>query len=107
MSNYGVLILFFFVSSCSDGTIQVGDEIVNILGRCLRGMTMPQVQELLIDSTKGTNRCEIDLVICRYVTNSKEKMRKKSIDSYLNGCTGTDDLPHERSYTEYASTALK
>lgn len=94
-------------STRSDGTIQLGDEIVNILGRCLRGMTMPQVQELLIDSTKGTARCEIDLVICRYVTNSKEKIRKKSIDSYLNGCTDTDDLNHERSYTEYASTALK
>lgn len=77
------------------------------MGRCLRGMTMPQVQELLIDSSKGTDRCEIDLVICRYLTNSKEKTRKKSIDSYLNGCADSDELSHERTYTEYASTHLK
>lgn len=67
---------------------------------------MLQVQELLSDSTKGTNRCEIDLVICRYATNSNEKLRKKSIDSLLN----TDDggaTSFERSYNEYASTALK
>lgn len=55
-----------------------------VSGRCLRGLSIQQVQELLGDSTKGTASCIIDLVICRYVANSKEKPRLKSTDTYLD-----------------------
>lgn len=92
---------------CRDGTIQLGDEIVKVFGHCLRGMTIHQVQELLVNSTKGTKRCDIDLVICRHVANNKEKLRKKSVDSYLDSHIPEHGTSLIDSNSEFASTALK
>ncbi|XP_055599022.1 uncharacterized protein LOC129748425 [Uranotaenia lowii] len=50
----------------AEGTIQPNDEIVNILGKRLRGLSMRQVQELLNScSRRCSGRTSIDLVICR------------------------------------------
>lgn len=101
-----------------DGTIQIGDEIVNIMGRSLRELNIQQVQELLMVSTQGDEEAVIDLVICRSMANYIEpihitnctKQRNNSTDTYFN------DVTHERStneshldpkYNEFASIALK
>lgn len=89
-----------------EGTIQIGDEIVNVSGRSVRGMSMIQVRELLESAYNSTEQSDIDLVICRYVTKHTHKsLRKKSIDSYL---TEIDDTPRNQpEFNEFASTALK
>ncbi|XP_053693710.1 uncharacterized protein LOC128741738 [Sabethes cyaneus] len=57
----------------TDGTIQPNDEIVNILGKRLRGLSMRQVQDLLNGCTRrGTGRTSIDLVICRSKVNDSD-----------------------------------
>lgn len=89
-----------------EGTIQIGDEIVNVSGRSVRGLSMIQVRELLESAYNSTDQGDIDLVICRYVTKQTHRsLRKKSIDSYL---TDIDDLARTQpEFNEYASTALK
>lgn len=96
----------FFFAFYRDGNIQIGDEIVYVSGRCLRGLSIQQVQELLADSTSGTGKCIIDLVICRYVANNKEKTRIKSTDTYLNDMKEENDASSEQVF-EYATPHLK
>ncbi|KFB49564.1 AGAP008384-PA-like protein [Anopheles sinensis] len=58
-----------------DGSIQPNDEIVNILGKRLRGLSMRQVQELLNScGSRGRTggRTSIDLVICRSRANGTD-----------------------------------
>uniref|UniRef100_U5EL40 Putative pdz domain containing protein found in a variety of eumetazoan signaling molecules n=1 Tax=Corethrella appendiculata TaxID=1370023 RepID=U5EL40_9DIPT len=75
-----------------DGTIKIGDEIVNVIGKRLRGLSLQQVNELFLNCTK-TKAPTIDLVICRSKANDNDlqtKMvkhktkaaRKISLDSY-------------------------
>ncbi|XP_038107356.1 uncharacterized protein LOC6033152 [Culex quinquefasciatus] len=63
----------------AEGTIQPNDEIVNILGKRLRGMSMRQVQDLLNSCTRGHRTgagagggTSIDLVICRSKVNDSD-----------------------------------
>uniref|UniRef100_A0A1Q3G326 Putative pdz domain-containing protein n=1 Tax=Culex tarsalis TaxID=7177 RepID=A0A1Q3G326_CULTA len=59
----------------AEGTIQPNDEIVNILGKRLRGMSMRQVQDLLNSCTRGHRAgggTSIDLVICRSKVNDSD-----------------------------------
>lgn len=86
-----------------EGTIKIGDEIVNISGRSVRGISMHQVRDLLERSYNNKDETDIDLVICRYGISSKPKLRKKSIHSYLNDL---DDSPGGE-FNEFASSALK
>uniref|UniRef100_A0A182MEG4 PDZ domain-containing protein n=1 Tax=Anopheles culicifacies TaxID=139723 RepID=A0A182MEG4_9DIPT len=67
---------------CREGSIKPNDEIVNILGKRLRGLSMRQVQELLNScARRGTGRTSIDLVICR---------------SRANGIDHQDDDDHQQ-----------
>lgn len=122
------MILYF---TYRDKTIEINDEIVNVLGRRLSGLTMLQVQELLKNITKGKtdDLNEIDFVICRNIVNKKkisnnakddksdksdrddeqqqksiyeEKSRTVSVDTYLT----TDTINNSRE-NDYASTALR
>lgn len=85
----------------------MGDEIVYVSGRCLRGLSIQQVQELLADSTKGTENCVIDLVICRYVANKKEKSRIKSTDTYLDDAEDDKEAHNEHNVFEYITPHVK
>uniref|UniRef100_A0A1Y9H1Z2 PDZ domain-containing protein n=2 Tax=Anopheles dirus TaxID=7168 RepID=A0A1Y9H1Z2_9DIPT len=119
---------------CREGSIQPNDEVVNILGKRLRGLSMRQVQELLNScARRGTGRASIDLVICRSRANGTDQQdgdehqqqqqrppsvsrrlfrnsRKISLDSYLE-----DERPDhsgsetgsEQDTTNYASIAIK
>ncbi|XP_049548705.1 uncharacterized protein LOC125959803 isoform X2 [Anopheles darlingi] len=61
-----------------EGSIQPNDEIVNILGKRLRGLSTRQVQDLLNSCTRRTgtagscSRSSIDLVICRSRANGTD-----------------------------------
>ncbi|XP_050082761.1 uncharacterized protein LOC126569598 isoform X2 [Anopheles aquasalis] len=61
-----------------EGSIQPNDEIVNILGKRLRGLSTRQVQDLLNSCTRrtgtagGCSRSSIDLVICRSRANGTD-----------------------------------
>lgn len=83
----------------TEGTIQPNDEIVNILGKRLRGLSMRQVQDLLNSCTRrGSGRTSIDLVICRSKVNDSDLDQQQqsvnrrlfrnnrliSLDSYLD-----------------------
>ncbi|XP_041778901.1 probable GPI-anchored adhesin-like protein PGA55 [Anopheles merus] len=58
---------------CREGSIKPNDEIVNILGKRLRGLSMREVQELLNScARRGTGRTSIDLVICRSRANGTD-----------------------------------
>ncbi|CAO1353077.1 unnamed protein product [Diamesa tonsa] len=51
-----------------DGSLQTGDEIINIQGHRVRGLYLRQVYEILnatIANQLTADKCEIDLVICR------------------------------------------
>uniref|UniRef100_A0A182KDD5 PDZ domain-containing protein n=1 Tax=Anopheles christyi TaxID=43041 RepID=A0A182KDD5_9DIPT len=118
-----------------EGSIKPNDEIVNILGKRLRGLSMRQVQELLNScARRGTGRTSIDLVICRSRANGTDHQddddhhhqqqhrppsvnrrlfrnsRKISLDSYLE-----DERPDhsgsetgsEQDTTNYTSIAIK
>ncbi|XP_050076676.1 serine-rich adhesin for platelets-like [Anopheles maculipalpis] len=122
---------------CREGSIKPNDEIVNILGKRLRGLSMRQVQELLNScARRGTGRTSIDLVICRSKANGTDHQdddtdhnhhqqqrppsvnrrlfrnsRKISLDSYLE-----DERPDhgsgsetgsEQDTTNYTSIAIK
>ncbi|XP_049283263.1 uncharacterized protein LOC125763789 isoform X1 [Anopheles funestus] len=121
---------------CREGSIKPNDEIVNILGKRLRGLSMRQVQELLNScARRGTGRTSIDLVICRSRANGIDHQddddhhqqqqqqrppsvnrrlfrnsRKISLDSYLE-----DERPDhsgsetgsEQDTTNYTSIAIK
>lgn len=119
----------------TEGTIQPNDEIVNILGKRLRGLSMRQVQDLLNGCTRrGSGRTSIDLVICRSKVNDSDldlqqqqqpvnrrlfrNNRMISLDSYLD----QEEKPHQplHSHSEdqqhsdassdhdnYASIAIK
>uniref|UniRef100_A0A182YDU2 PDZ domain-containing protein n=1 Tax=Anopheles stephensi TaxID=30069 RepID=A0A182YDU2_ANOST len=121
---------------CREGSIKPNDEIVNILGKRLRGLSMRQVQELLNScARRGTGRTSIDLVICRSRANGTDQQdddtdhghhqqrppsvnrrlfrnsRKISLDSYLE-----DERPDqgsgsetgsEQDTTNYTSIAIK
>jgi hypothetical protein len=74
-----------------ENTIRVGDEIINVMGKGLRGLTMVEVQELLNTNVKttGSEKNEIDLVICRTTSNShfsrgEVKPRNASLDGHLD-----------------------
>uniref|UniRef100_A0A182PLR6 PDZ domain-containing protein n=1 Tax=Anopheles epiroticus TaxID=199890 RepID=A0A182PLR6_9DIPT len=122
---------------CREGSIKPNDEIVNILGKRLRGLSMRQVQELLNScARRSTGRTSIDLVICRSRANGTDHQddddhhhqqqqqqrppsvnrrlfrnsRKISLDSYLE-----DERPDhsgsetgsEQDTTNYTSIAIK
>ncbi|XP_053664954.1 uncharacterized protein LOC128714103 [Anopheles marshallii] len=71
---------------CREGSIKPNDEIVNILGKRLRGLSMRQVQELLNScARRGTGRTSIDLVICR---------------SRANGIDHQDDDDHHHQHQQ-------
>lgn len=98
-----------FVFSFRDGTILIGDEIVNINGQSLRGQNAQRVQEQLLDCTSSEDF--VDLVTCRSKASLQiEKQRNKSVDTYFESLTVKRSSPseqHQHNYTEYASIALK
>lgn len=99
--------LIFF--SFRDGTIQIGDEIVNINGQSLRGQNAKRVQEQLLECTSSEDF--VDLVTCRTKASLKiEKQRNNSVDTYFENLAVKRPSPnelHQHNYTEYASIALK
>lgn len=96
-----------------EGTIKPGDEVINIMGRRLRGLSFQQVQELLNTSSKGSScNNEIDLVICHNLTEIKEEKpmtlikdssRRISLESHLN----TLERKKHSMKDDFASTAIK
>lgn len=98
----------------TEGTIQPNDEIVNILGKRLRGLSMRQVQDLLNGCTRrGSGRTSIDLVICRSKVNDTDldqlqqpppvnrrlfrNNRMISLDSYLD----QEEKPHLQQHPHH------
>lgn len=89
----------------------MGDEIVNVCGHSVRGLTILQVRELLEDAYSDRTRTDMDLVICRYANSNGfqtiTRSRKKSLDTYA---TDLDDSSPAVVFTDmdqYAFTALK
>lgn len=89
------------------------------MGRRLRGLSLQQVQELLLNSFKGANNSlqhEIDLVICRNPVTStntindnlklRQQCRKISVDSFLSEQQQQQKMI-ESSDDDFASTAIK
>ncbi|XP_062547220.1 uncharacterized protein LOC134212911 [Armigeres subalbatus] len=69
----------------TEGTIQPNDEIVNILGKRLRGLSMRQVQDLLNSCTRrGSGRTSIDLVICRSKVNDSDLDQQQQQQQSVN-----------------------
>ncbi|XP_055550811.1 uncharacterized protein LOC129733192 isoform X2 [Wyeomyia smithii] len=117
----------------TEGTIQPNDEIVNILGKRLRGLSMRQVQDLLNGCTRrGSGRTSIDLVICRSKVNDSDLFSEEleqqqpanrrlfrnnrmiSLDSYLNEEKQQHFAGEEPQHSDtnsdqdnYASVAIK
>ncbi|XP_058818699.1 uncharacterized protein LOC131681734 [Topomyia yanbarensis] len=118
----------------TEGTIQPNDEIVNILGKRLRGLSMRQVQDLLNSCTRrSSGRTSIDLVICRNKANDSDLLgeeldqqqpvnrrlfrdnRMISLDSYLDAGKhqqnySSDEPQHSDASSDqdsYASIAIK
>ncbi|XP_058448350.1 partitioning defective 3 homolog [Malaya genurostris] len=119
----------------TEGTIQPNDEIVNILGKRLRGLSMRQVQDLLNSCTRrGSGRTSIDLVICRNKANDSDLLAEElnqqqpvnrrlfrdnrmiSLDSYLDEGKhphqqyGSEEPQHSDASSDqdcYASIAIK
>lgn len=103
--------LIIFLKHFREGTIQIGDEIVNVCGQSVRGLTILQVRELLEDAYTDRTKTDIDMVICRYANSecamqTMTRSRKKSLDTYA---TDLDDSPGAgyAHLNEYAYTALK
>lgn len=109
----------------SEGSIKIGDEIVNINGESLRGQPYPFVHNLIATCTSisghlpHTNNAHVDLVICRSISQQRhhhaiqfiEKQRNKSVDTYFDEPTAPTPPPppcdHHQHFTEFASIALK
>lgn len=66
---------------------------------------MNQVRELLESSYNNKAQTDIDMVICRYGVPNVQKVRKKSIDSYLTDLNDNSGIKGE--FNEFASTALR
>lgn len=62
-----------------DGSLRVGDEIVNVNGRRLRGLSMAAAREIL-----RSGPIEVDIVVARseleVQTRRSERMRESSVD---------------------------
>lgn len=112
---FAKLQLIFFTNFSRQSTIVPDDEIINIMGRRLRGLSPHQVTELLnsaYKTGKETNS-EIDIVISRNNSPSistptsesrndnLKKTRKISLDSFMKS------MVLEEKNDEYASTAIK
>lgn len=57
-----------------EGTLRIGDELLNVNGRRLRDLTMTEAKETLKSGT-----AEIDIVICRQRDKSLPEMRQKQV----------------------------
>lgn len=64
------MIIFFF----RDKNLRVGDEIVNVNGRRLRGLSMPAARRILCSGP-----VEVDIVIARSVAKQESPMKREPI----------------------------
>lgn len=77
--TYNLFTLFLLF--CREGTLRIGDELLNVNGRRLRDLTMSEAKEALRSGTS-----EIDIVICRQKPGPDGKprsillMRESSVD---------------------------
>ncbi|XP_068626302.1 uncharacterized protein [Battus philenor] len=58
--------------AAKEGTLRIGDELLNVNGRRLRDLTMAEAKEALRSGTS-----EIDIVICRQKEKSYAEMRQR------------------------------
>lgn len=107
-----------------EGTIQINDEIVNVCGQSVRGLSILQLRELLVDAYNDRKRTDMDLVICRYggnvyhcdtVTKSRIKLSKAHIanlddsfaDDYGDGAAGGAIPASFCDMNDYACSSMK
>lgn len=124
--SFSIFLCFFCFS---DGSVRIGDEIVNINGESLRGQPYSFIQNLIATCTDGhlphNSNDHVDLVICRSDPLSQqldhyhhpvpppiqfiaEKLRNKSVDTYFeDDLVETKSYDHHKHFTEFASVALK
>lgn len=77
------MFLIFLINR--DGSLQTGDEIINIQGHRVRGLYLRQVYEILnatIANQSTAEKCEIDLVICR--KNASDNDRNTGVTLITN-----------------------
>ena len=67
---------------CRDGRFYVGDEIINVGGQRLRGVTLEEARNILKDTGS-----QVDIVIARDIDNPLHTM------PYENESLVDDDLP--------------
>jgi len=81
-----------------EGSLKIGDEILNVNGKRLRGLTMAEAKE----SLKG-GPAEVDLVICRYhdKSSSPETIKRNSVRS-----RSRNNLKMKESPVDYENTFI-
>lgn len=63
-----------FIGVFRDKNLRVGDEIVNVNGRRLRGLSMPEARRILCSGP-----VEVDIVVARSVTKHETSVKKEPI----------------------------
>ena len=65
IANYAMLCFLQISTCCRDGRFLIGDEIINVNGASLRGVTMEEARHIL-----GTCGPEIDIIVARELQES-------------------------------------
>ena len=68
LSNFETMCNNFSLFFCRDGRIKVNDEIINVCGKRLRGLSIEEAIKALKSPKK-----ELDIVVAREQTNSQSK----------------------------------
>lgn len=83
LGNVGYLVAHVVPGGLADkeGTLRIGDELLNVNGRRLRGLTMAEAKEALKSGTT-----EIDIVICRQHDSAQPERRARAAPAMRESC---------------------
>ncbi|XP_020300317.1 uncharacterized protein LOC109863982 isoform X2 [Pseudomyrmex gracilis] len=78
-SSPGYLVAHVVPNGLADkeGTLRIGDEILIVNGRRLRGLSMTEARKIL---GNGSGPGDIDIVVLRYVDQQTKKLTESSVD---------------------------
>ncbi|CAK1602125.1 unnamed protein product [Parnassius mnemosyne] len=79
--------------AAKEGTLRIGDELLNVNGRRLRDLTMPEAKEAL-----RSGASEIDIVICR--------QREKSVEIRQRDSTQKSNIFMRESSVDYENAII-
>ncbi|KAJ8679710.1 hypothetical protein QAD02_015497 [Eretmocerus hayati] len=75
----GYLVAHVVPSGLADreGSLRIGDEILIVNGKRLRGLSMPEARAIL----SGAGPAEIDIVVCRLLPSASDAVNEKVVDT--------------------------